>query len=58
MSVFRTDSVLLHMRDSDEVFARGGGTVFTPGVRASACRLLEPVDRHVSVVESLEGDPR
>lgn len=58
MSVFRTDSVLLHLRDLDQVFARGGSSVFTQGIRASLCRLLEPNDKGVAVVEDLEGDPR
>lgn len=58
MSVFRTDSVLLHLRDGDQVFARGGNEIFSPGIRAATCRLLEPAQRGISVVEDFPADPR
>ena len=58
MSVFRTDSVLLHLRDGDQVFARGGDDTFTPGIRATVCRLLEPAGKGICVVEDLAADVR
>ncbi len=58
MSVFRTDSVLLHLRDGDQVFARGGNDAFTPGIRAAVCRLLEPAGKGTCVVEDLAADVR
>ncbi|BDA44193.1 probable serine/threonine-protein kinase STY13 at C-terminar half [Coccomyxa sp. Obi] len=58
MSVFRTDSVLLHLRDGDQVFARGGNDTFTPGIRAAVCRLLEPAGRGICVVEDIAADVR
>ncbi len=58
MSVFRTDSVLLHLRDGDQVFARGGDDAFSPGIRAAACRLLEPAQRGITVVEDVAADGR
>lgn len=58
MSVFRTDSVLLHLRDGDQVFARGGDELFAPGIRSAACRLLEPADTGHSAVEDVVADVR
>ena len=57
-SVFRTDSVLLHLRDGDQVYKHGGGTIFTPGICAQTCRLLEPPSEAISVVEHPAGDLR
>jgi hypothetical protein len=57
--VFRTDSVLLHLRDGDQVYAHAGNAgAFSPGVRAQACRALEPPSEAISVVEDPAADPR
>ncbi|CAL8465638.1 g5174 [Coccomyxa elongata] len=57
-SVFRTDSVLLHLRDGDKVFAREEDAAFSEGVRAAACRALEPPDSGIAVVDDPASDPR
>ena len=59
LSVFRTDAVLLHLRDKDEVFAKTANqTAFKPGTCAAICRLLEPSPIDFSVVQDLTADPR
>ena len=59
LSVFRTDAVLLHLRDKDEVFAKTANqTAFKPGTCAAICRLLEPSPIDFSVVQDPAADPR
>ena len=59
LSVFRTDAVLLHLRDKDEVFAKTANmTAFKPGTCAAICRLLEPCRTDFSVVEDPAADVR
>ena len=59
LSVFRTDAVLLHLRDKDEVFAKTANqTAFKPGTCAALCRLLEPSPIDFSVVQDPAADPR
>ena len=59
LSVFRTDAVLLHLRDKDEVFAKTANlTAFKPGTCAALCRLLEPLPSDFSAVQDPAADPR
>lgn len=57
-SVFRTDTVLLHLRDGNKVFAREEDVAFSEDVRAAACRALEPPDSGIAVVDDPASDPR
>lgn len=59
LSVFRTDAVLLHLRDKDEVLAKSANPpAFKPGTCAAMCRILEPPPTEMSVVEDPQSDPR
>ena len=59
LSVFRTDAVLLHLRDKDEVLAKSASPpAFKPGACAAMCRILEPPPTEMSVVEDPQSDPR
>lgn len=59
LSVFRTDAVLLHLRDKDEVLAKfSNAAAFEPGTCAAVCRLLEPPPAEVFIVEDPSSDPR
>ena len=59
LSVFRTDAVVLHLRDKDEVFAKMANlAAFMPGTCAAFCRLLELCPADFSVMEDPAADPR
>lgn len=57
-SVFRTDSVLLHLRDGDKVIARGEDATFSEGVRAAACRAFARPTPGIAVISNPASDPR
>ena len=57
-SIFRVDSVLLHLRDGDTVFARPGDAAFGEQQRRTACNKLAPPDDKAAVCEDPEGDAR
>ncbi len=57
-SVFRTDSVLLHLRDGNKVIARGEDATFCEGVRAAACRAFADTAPGIAVMSNPESDPR
>jgi len=57
-SVFRTDSVLLYLRDGGKIFAREDDDSFSESVRSAACRALGPPDDAICVVEDPPADPR
>lgn len=59
LSVFRTDAVLLHLRDKDEMLAKSATPpVFKPGTCAAVCLLLEPPPADMCVLEDPSTDPR
>ena len=57
-SIFRVDSVLLHLRDGDTVFSRPGDAAFGEQQRRTACNKLAPPDGKAAVCEDPEGDAR
>ncbi|CAL8465702.1 g5238 [Coccomyxa elongata] len=57
-SVFRTDSVLLHLRDGDKVIAGGEDAAFSEGVRAAACRAFAGCTPGIAVISNPASDPR
>lgn len=56
--MFRTDSVLLYLRDGGKIFAREDDDTFSESVRSAACRALGPPDDAICVVEDPPADPR
>ena len=52
------DSVLLHLRDGNSVFARPGDTMFPEALRRAACVALAPPGKDAEVCEDPENDPR
>ena len=57
-SIFRVDSVLLHLRDGNTVFARPGDTAFPEALRCAACMALAPPGNDTEICEDPENDPR
>ena len=57
-SIFRVDSVLVHLRDGDVVFARPGDTTFGEEQRRTACIKLAPPDGQAAVCEDPASDAR
>ena len=57
-SIFRVDSVLVHLRDGDVVFARPGDTTFGEEQRRTACAKLAPPDGQAAVCEDPASDAR
>lgn len=57
-SIFRVDSVLLHLRDGNTVFARPGDTTFNEELRRTACNKLAPPDKKAAACEDLDADAR
>ena len=52
------DSVLLHLRDGDTVFARPGDATFGEAMRRTACNKLAPPDDKAAVCEDPGTDAR
>ncbi len=50
--------MLLHLQDGNRVFAREEDVWFSEGVRAAACRALQPPDGGIAVVDDPGSDPR
>ncbi len=57
-SIFRVDSVLLHLRDGNTVFARPGDATFAEDLRRTACNKLAPPDEKATACEDPEADAR
>ena len=57
-SIFRVDSVVVHLRDGDVVFARPGDTTFGEEQRRTACAKLAPPDGQAAVCEHPASDAR
>lgn len=57
-SIFRVDSVLLHLRDGNTVFARPGDSMFPEALRRAACVALAPPGKEAEICEDPENDSR
>ena len=57
-SIFRVDSVLLHLLDGDTVFVRPGDAAFPEDLRRRACALLAPADGAPAACIDPNGDTR